>query len=132
MCTNFTPTQRAPWVKENLGVDLPVGYPDETYPGYAAPLVVKSHRSGRVAIGLARFGLVPAWAKDDKISRYTYNARGQLVETIRYATAKAAGAANINNNPPATSASDQRSLTYYDAAGRVIATVSAGRSRLSR
>jgi len=27
MCTNFTPTQRAPWVKDNLGVDLPSGYP---------------------------------------------------------------------------------------------------------
>jgi putative SOS response-associated peptidase YedK len=79
VCTLFTPTKRTPWVKKNLEVDLPVGHPDETYPGYAAPLVVKSHRSGRVASGLARFGLVPAWAKDDKISRYTYNARSETV-----------------------------------------------------
>ena len=77
MCTNFKPTQRAPWVKKNLGVDLPSGYPDEAYPGYAAPLVVKSHQTGRVACGLARFGLIPAWAKDDKISRHTYNARSE-------------------------------------------------------
>jgi putative SOS response-associated peptidase YedK len=77
VCTNFTPTQRAPWVKKNLGVDLPSGYPDEVYPGYAAPLVVQSHRSARVACGLARFGLIPAWAKDDKISRHTYNARSE-------------------------------------------------------
>ena len=65
-----------------------MGYPDETYPGYAAPLVVKSHRSGRVASGLARFGLVPAWAKDDKISRYTYNARSETAaEKPSYRTA---------------------------------------------
>ena len=77
MCTNFTPTKRAQWVKEVLGVDLPSDYPDETYPGYLAPVVVKSRQSGRVACGLARFGLVPAWAKDDKISRHTYNARSE-------------------------------------------------------
>jgi putative SOS response-associated peptidase YedK len=63
----------------DLGVDLPSGYPDETYPGYAAPLVVKSHLSGRVACGPARFGLIPGWAKDDKVSRHTYNARSETV-----------------------------------------------------
>ena len=88
MCTNFTPTKRAQWVKENLGVDLPSGYPDETYPGYAAPLVVKSHQSGRIACGSARFGLIPGWAKDEKISRHTYNARSETVaEKPSYRTA---------------------------------------------
>ena len=77
MCTNFTPTQRAAWVKEQLGVDLSTDYPEEAYPGFAAPVVVKGHRSGRVACGLARFGLIPAWAKDDKIARHTYNARSE-------------------------------------------------------
>lgn len=77
MCTNFTPTHNSAWAKETLGVDLPGGYPAESYPGFAAPLVVKSHQSGRVACGLARFGLIPAWAKDDKIARHTYNARSE-------------------------------------------------------
>jgi putative SOS response-associated peptidase YedK len=73
---------------DNLGVDLPSGYSDETYPGYAAPLVVKSHRSRRIACGLARFGLIPGWAKDDKISRHTYNARSETVsEKPSYRTA---------------------------------------------
>ena len=40
---------------------------------------MKSQQSGRVACGLARFGLIPAWAKDDKISRHTYNARSETV-----------------------------------------------------
>ena len=80
MCTNFTPTRKAPWVKEHFGIDLPTtDYPAKAYPGYAAPIVVKSHNSGRVACGLARFGLIPSWAKDDKISRHTYNARSETV-----------------------------------------------------
>ena len=69
MCINFTPTRKAPWVKKNFGLDLPsTDYPAEAYPGYVAPIVVKSHQSGRTACGLARFGLIPAWAKDDKIN----------------------------------------------------------------
>ncbi len=77
MCTNFTPTKHSQWVKEKLGVDLPLGYPDESYPGFVAPVIVKSRQTSRVACGLARFGLIPAWAKDDKISRHTYNARSE-------------------------------------------------------
>ena len=79
MCTNFTPTKKSQWVKGNLGVDLPVEYPDESYPGFAAPLVLKSHQTGRVACGLAKFGLIPSWAKDNKIARHTYNARSETV-----------------------------------------------------
>jgi len=77
VCTNFTPTRHAQCVKETLGVELPSDFPEQAYPGYAAPLVVKSHQSERVACGLARFGLIPAWAKDNKISRHTYNARSE-------------------------------------------------------
>ena len=88
MCTNFTPTKRAQWGKDKFGVDLPANYPDESYPGFAAPLVVKSHQTGRVASGLARFGLIPFWAKDDKIARHTYNARSETVsEKPSYRTA---------------------------------------------
>ena len=77
MCTNFTPTKSVQWFKEKLGVNLPFGYPEESYPGFVAPVIVKSHQTSRVACGLARFGLIPAWAKDDKISRHTYNARSE-------------------------------------------------------
>ena len=88
MCTNFTPTQRAQWVKDKLGVDLPGGYPQESYPGFASPIVVTRHQTGRIACGLARFGLIPAWAKDDKISRHTHNARSETAaEKPSYRTA---------------------------------------------
>jgi putative SOS response-associated peptidase YedK len=37
---------------------------------------------------LARFGLIPGWAKDDKISRHTYNARSETAaEKPSYRTA---------------------------------------------
>lgn len=89
MCTNFIPTRNGQWVKEQFGVDLPrADYPVEAYPGYSAPIVVKSHQTGRVACGLARFGLIPSWAKDDKISRHTYNARSETAhEKPSYRTA---------------------------------------------
>ena len=89
MCTNFTPTRNSTWVKAQFGVELPASeYPTEAYPGYAAPFVLKSHQTGRVACGLARFGLIPSWAKDNKISRHTYNARSETVrEKPSYRTA---------------------------------------------
>ena len=88
MCTNYTPTKKADWVKATFGVDLPKGYPDEAYPNFLGPVVMKSHQTERVACGLARFGLIPAWAKDDKISRHTYNARSETVaEKPSYRTA---------------------------------------------
>ena len=88
MCTNFTPVQKPQWVKDAFDIDLPSAYAAETYPGFAAPIVVQSHQTGRVACGLAKFGLIPAWAKDDKISRHTYNARSETVaEKPSYRTA---------------------------------------------
>lgn len=58
---------------------MPVVYPAESHPSFLAPIVVKSHQTGRVACGLARFGLIPPWAKDGKIARHTYNARSETV-----------------------------------------------------
>jgi len=89
MCTNFTPTRNLEWVAEHFCVDLAaLDYSAECYPGYAAPIVVKSRQTSRMAVGLARFGLIPSWAKDDKISRHTYNARSETVSvkpSYRYA-----------------------------------------------
>jgi putative SOS response-associated peptidase YedK len=83
MCTQFTPTRRHDWVKERLGVELPASaYPAETFPGYAAPVALKDEQ-GQVQCTLARFGLIPHWAKDTQnatqIGRRTYNARSETV-----------------------------------------------------
>ncbi len=79
MCTNFIPTRNSEWVKSTFGVPLPSGYPAEAYPGYLAPIVLRGRKSDKTACGLARFGLIPAWAKDEKICRHTYNARSETV-----------------------------------------------------
>ena len=77
MCTNFVPTRNADWARQTLGVELPPDLPAEAYPGSPAPLVVRGRQSGRLVCGPARFGLIPAWARDEKIARHTYNARSE-------------------------------------------------------
>lgn len=92
MCVNFTPTTNKEWLHASFGTDLPHDAPAETYPGMQAPIIVRSRRTGRIACGLARFGLVPAWAKDITISRHTYNARSETVaQKPSYRTAWAQG-----------------------------------------
>ena len=78
MCTNFTPTQNSVWAKEHFDVDLPSHYPIETYPTYPAPIVLRNDKT-QIACGLARFGLIPHWAKDETFGRHTYNARAETV-----------------------------------------------------
>lgn len=78
MCAVYTPTVRQDWVSSTFGLDLPTAAL-EVYPGHRGPIVVRSQRTARTAIGMAQFGLVPPWAKDTKIARYTYNARLETV-----------------------------------------------------
>ena len=79
MCTNFTPTHNGRWTWETLGVDVTqVSYPTETFPGYAAPIVL-ADRDQSVQCVAARFGLIPHWAKYANIGRRTYNARTETV-----------------------------------------------------
>jgi len=77
MCTNFSPTRQTEWAAQALGVAWPQGYPEEVFPGQVAPIVLRSHRQARLAAGLARFGLIPTWAKDLGQGRHTYNARSE-------------------------------------------------------
>ena len=77
MCTNFTPTRQTEWTAQALGVSWPQGHPEEVFPGQLAAIVLRSHRQERHAAGLARFGLIPTWAKDLGQGRHTYNARSE-------------------------------------------------------
>ena len=77
MCTNFTPTRQTEGAAQALGVSWPQGHPEEVFPGQLAPIVLRSHRQERHAAGLARFGLIPTWAKDLGQGRHTYNARSE-------------------------------------------------------
>lgn len=77
MCTNFTPTQDRSWIAQQFDLEWPAGFETQTWPGRVAPIIVKSHQSGRLACGPARFGLIPHWAKSADIARHTYNARSE-------------------------------------------------------
>jgi len=82
MCTNFTPVRHERWVTDQFGVTLPPqAYSAEAFPGYMAPIVMRGPdtREGANRIELARFGLIPHWAKDDKAGRNTYNARSETI-----------------------------------------------------
>jgi len=80
MCTNYRPTARD-HLRQVFGVAEPdFDYPEESYPGYAAPVIRRAVAgiSGRECLA-AGFGLIPHWAKDLRIARNTYNARSETV-----------------------------------------------------
>jgi len=79
-------------VHQHFGADLPQQpYPPEAFPGYTAPIALLNAQH-KVTCALARFGLIPHWAKDTQaatqIGRKTYNARSETVaEKPSYRTA---------------------------------------------
>ena len=79
MCVQYRPTVNVDWVKSHFGLDLPANHSQDIFPSYPGPIVLKSHHTERTAIGLARFGLIPSWAKDSDFGRKTYNARTETV-----------------------------------------------------
>ena len=79
MCTNYVGTRNRAWVKTTFGVEMPVhDFPPEAYPGYPAP-IIRYNAQGELECVLARFGLIPHWAKDETFGRRTYNARSETV-----------------------------------------------------
>ncbi len=84
MCARYTTTKiTAESLREELGIlDVPEGVLEPRYniaPTEDAPIVLES-REGERRVGLARFGLVPHWAKDLKIGTRFLNARMESVE----------------------------------------------------
>ena len=60
-----------------------IEFREEAYPGYAAPIVrladEDGHPSDRRECIAAVFGLIPAWSKDGKNYRSTYNSRSETI-----------------------------------------------------
>lgn len=88
MCANFAPATPQQLASFPLSPpDFP--YDGEAYPGMAVPVV--TNFAPRVWVP-ACFGLVPAWARDTKIVRSTYNARTEtLAEKPSFRNAWARG-----------------------------------------
>ena len=79
MCVQYQSTVNIDWVKTHFDLDLPTSSALDVFPTYPGPIILKSHNTQRTAIGLARFGLLPSWAKDEDFGRKTYNARSETV-----------------------------------------------------
>ena len=79
MCVQYLATVNVDWVKTHFDLELPISTAHDVFPTYPGPIILKSHNTDRTAIGLARFGLLPSWTKEETFGRKTYNAR---VETV--------------------------------------------------
>ena len=79
MCVQYLTTVNVDWVKTHFDLDLPAALPHDVFPTYPGTIILKSHNTQRTAIGPARFGLIPSWAKDEDFGRKTYNARSETV-----------------------------------------------------
>ena len=79
MCVQYLTTANVDWVKTHFDLELSASSPQDVFPTYSGLIVLKSHNTQRTAIGPARFGLIPSWAKDEDFGRKTYNARSETV-----------------------------------------------------
>ena len=66
-------------IKAAFRVECGGSYPEETFPGYQAPILrIADDGSGERECVTACFGMVPSWA-ELALSRHTYNARSETV-----------------------------------------------------
>ena len=79
MCVQYLTTANTLWVKTGFSLDLPPSPVHDVFPTYSGPIVLKSHNTERTAIRMARFGLLPSWAKEATFGKKTYNARAETV-----------------------------------------------------
>jgi putative SOS response-associated peptidase YedK len=79
MCSRYTSSQRWEAVTDRFQVAVPEGYQDRfnLAPTQRA-LIVREREDGREAV-MARWGLLPHWAKDERISYKLINARAETL-----------------------------------------------------
>jgi putative SOS response-associated peptidase YedK len=75
MCANYAPS-RADLLEALTSLRADFGISPEVYPGQVAP-IIRISSDGEVLLQPSVFGLLPAWTKDFKFSRHTYNARSE-------------------------------------------------------
>lgn len=87
MCSHYDPVLNRVSLKKYFGADdLPLGLKASLWPGYIGPFIRKHEHAdvGDEAVPfnelmVGSFGMIPHWAKDDKVARRTYNARSETV-----------------------------------------------------
>ena len=87
MCAHYHSVTDPSQLREYFDLDAPTATAkSDVWPGYTSVFIRRHPRAdvGDEAVpareaGVGRFGLIPHWSKDDKISRHTYNARSETV-----------------------------------------------------
>ena len=79
MCTNYAPVQRQ-LLRDVFGIEPPpLDYPPETWPDYAAPIIIAEHDGARQAL-VGTFGMVPKNRIPPGVAKFdTTNARSETV-----------------------------------------------------
>jgi putative SOS response-associated peptidase YedK len=87
MCAHYESVHDKALLKKHFGVSLPSELARrDVWPGYMSTFI-RRHENANVGDDavpayesvLGSFGLIPHWAKDNKIARQTYNARSETV-----------------------------------------------------
>ena len=87
MCAHYHAVTDPALLRNYFGVEAPSGAAKaDVWPGYSS-IFIRRHPYAEVGdeavpkheAEVGRFGLIPHWSKDDKISRHTYNARSETV-----------------------------------------------------
>jgi len=87
MCAHYHSVTDPTTLRQYFDVDAPThAAKSDVWPGYSSVFIRRHPHAdvgdeavpNREAV-VGRFGLIPHWSKDDKISRHTYNARSETV-----------------------------------------------------
>lgn len=87
MCAHYHSVTNPDQLRKHFAVDAPTdAVKSDVWPGYSSVFIRRHPYAdvgdeavpNREAV-VGRFGLIPHWSKDDKISRRTYNARSETV-----------------------------------------------------
>lgn len=87
MCSHYESVHDKARLRQHFGVELPSELArHDVWPGYLSTCIRRHPHAdtGDEAVPpreglLGSFGLIPAWSKDTKIARHTYNARSETV-----------------------------------------------------
>ncbi|WOE40029.1 SOS response-associated peptidase [Acinetobacter chinensis] len=75
MCSNYKFPAKGQLRFLDVNVDqFDIELKDHVYPAYHAPIIMRGFE-----LDVAKFGMLPAWAKDFKFSNHTYNARTETI-----------------------------------------------------
>lgn len=84
MCSHYETVKTPARLKQAFGVELPAGVKADVWPGYASVFIrrPKALESADEAVPQREampgvFGMIPHWAKNEKVARRTYNARSE-------------------------------------------------------